>query len=450
MGSSAPPRADAAKVGHEAPPVRARAFERILAAVVLGLPLLYLLTDRSARPLVLGWSTKLCAAIAGYGVFYVLVLVSYRRELPAWVAKLRALGVVSAAGILIGLLGIEVFLRASDRAAFEEVDNRGRHAFDPDLGHVYLPNFTQQIQSREFSQVWRSNAQGLRADRDYGKKPPGVKRVLVIGDSFTVGDQVWLEETYPGVMQSELESVLGPGRVEVLNAGFPGYGTVNETRWLAKFGAAFEPDVVVIGMTPNDLLENQYPLQYIARDGALTASASTEADRLRFESRKRWYNLPGWVQRSRLRQRILGSAFVQRLRTGSAFTHHRAFMVEQDSKSRSLYELAERYVLEARAQSEALGAKFALIVIPFLEQLGPLEENLDGAVIGRRWRELGERQSIPVLDLLPAFRAAPDPRALYWKEDRHCTAAGYRLIGEETARFLLAHAAELGLVAGTR
>jgi lysophospholipase L1-like esterase len=417
----------------------------VLAAVVLALPLLYFLTERSPRPFVLGWSKEVCAAIAGYGVFYVLVLGSYRLGLPAWVARLRTVGVVSAVGILVGLLGIEVFLRASDRGAFEEIDNRGRHAFDPDLGHVYLPNFTQRIQSREFSQIWRSNAQGLRADRGYGKKPDGVKRVLVVGDSFTVGDQVSLEETYPGVMQAELERALGAGRVEVLNAGYPGYGTVNEARWLAKFGAGFEPDVVVIGMTPNDLLENQFPLQYIARDGALTASASTEADRLRFEARKRWYSLPGWVERSRLRQRILGSPLVQRWRKGSAFTHHRAYMVEQDAKSRSLYELAERYVLEAKAHAEALGAKLALTLIPFLEQLGPLEENLDAAVFGRRWREFGERHSIPVLDLLPAFKAAPDPRALYWEEDRHCTAAGYRVIGEETARFLLAHAGELGL-----
>jgi hypothetical protein len=225
-------------------------------------------------------------------------------------------------------------LQLSDTAPYAALENRGRHQFDPDVGHVYLPNYSQLIQSREFSTQWRSNAQGLRAERDFGPKPAGVKRVLVVGDSFTVGDQVAVEATYPAVMQAEFDRLFGAGKIEVLNAGFPGFGTVHERKWIEKFACGFQPDLVVVGSTPNDLVENPHPILYTARDGALLDPNSTAEDELRYRERARWYSLPGWVARSMLMRKINALNLTARLRGKRGSVHARAFQVEQDAKSK--------------------------------------------------------------------------------------------------------------------
>ena len=420
------------------PRLRARRLELAAGAVVFVLPLAYLATERTRDVFFFRWSKDLTLAIALYAPLYAAYLASYRWSLPAWMHGLRKAAVVLASTVLLALACAEATLAALDDAPYEALPNTGRHAPDPDVGHVYFPNFSQTLQSREHRSHWRSNAQGVRADRDFGPKPAGVARVLAHGDSFTVGDQVELEETWPGALQRALDASCGAGKIEVVNAGFPGFSTANEAQWLAKFGAGFEPDLVLVAMTPNDLLENQFPLQYVARDGAMVAGTSNEADRLRWEQRSRWWSVPGFVGRTHLARLFGNSAQLRRLSGLGSTSHREAHMVERNDKARRLFALAEGYLLEAREHALAMGAEFALIVIPYREQMGELGPGLDATVFGRHWKSFGEAQGFEVLDLLSAFRAAPTPRALYWKEDNHCNVAGYRLIGEEAARFVAA------------
>jgi len=423
---------------------RSRA-EFALAALVFAVPLAYLLTERTREIFWWRFSKEWLAGIAIYATIYAALLLSYRRAWPAPIVVLRKLGLATTASVLAVLVVWECGLRATDDAPFEPLENRGRHSFDPDVGHVYLPNYSQIIQSREFSTAWRSNAQGLRADRDFGPKPAGVARVLVVGDSFTVGDQVPVEQTYPEVMQQEFDARFGPGRVEVLNAGFPGFGTLHQRKWIEKFGCAFEPDLVVVGSTPNDLVENPHTILYEARNGALVNPKSTDGDARRYRDHRRWYSLPGFVERSLVMRKIASWRLGARLRGNPGSVHRRAFQIEQDQKSRELYALYEREILLARDAAKACGAKFAVLAIPFLEQLRPAGPNQDHALWGRRLTEIGARAGFPVVDLLPSFVAAGDPRALYWREDSHCRAAGYRLIGVGASSSLAELGAGVGL-----
>jgi lysophospholipase L1-like esterase len=430
-----------------------RGPEFIVALIVFALPLAYLLTERTSEVFFWRYSKPWLAGIAGYEICFAALLFSYSRALPKWVALLRKLLVALATSLLVVLLACEAILHASDRAAFEALDNVGRHKFDADVGHVYLPNYSQVIQSREFSTQWHSNAEGLRADHDFGPKAAGVVRVLVVGDSFTVGDQVRFEETYPSVMQSEFDRILGPGRVEVLNAGFPGFGTIHERKWIQKFACAFEPDLVVVGSTPNDLLENKFPILYEARNGALVDHRATEGDRLKYEERRRWYSLPGWVSRSLVMQKLDALNLQDRLAGKSGSVHARAFQIDAERKSRAneqspreLYAVYEREIVLARDAAARCHAKFAVLAIPFLEQLRKAPPGQDFSLWGKRLAEIGARAGFPVVDLLPDFQAAGDPHALYWREDSHCNAAGYRLIGVGASSSLAKLGAELGLV----
>jgi hypothetical protein len=49
---------------------------------------------------------------------------------------------------------------------------------------------------------------------------------------------------------------------------------------------------------------------------------------------------------------------------------------------------------------------------------------------GKRLAAFGARHGVPVIDTLPALRAAAAGEQMYWKRDIHCTSAGYRVVAE--------------------
>lgn len=422
-----------------------RKFERALAAALFAVPLYYFATELTPQPFIFGWSKRWLLAMGVYAAGYAALLWSYRLALPKLLAGVRTFAVAGGLSAVVALLAVEVALRLADDPAFEALDNSGRHIADPDVGHVYKPNHRQTLQSREFRALWTSNAQGVRAEHDFGPKPPGVTRVLCVGDSFTACDQVEYAQSWPAVLESCLRAKLGAERIEVVNAGFPGFGTVNEARWIAKFGAAFEPDVVLLAMTPNDLLENRQPLQYTARNGALASGTATDADQERFEKRDAWWRLAAAVERSFLADRLARSPAWKRLLGRRPYNHLEAYLIKRDEKAQSLYELAERYVLEARANAAALGATFAVLVIPYNHQLGALGPGLDPARFGDHWVAFGAAKGFPALDARLAFLAHPAPHTLHWKEDSHCNAEGYAIVGAQACALLLEHSSALGL-----
>ncbi len=130
---------------------------------------------------------------------------------------------------------------------------------------LYLPSASRQYRLRpgfrgvfrypEFETEVRINAQGLRAERDYGPPRPGVRRVLAAGDSFTMGYSVAEERTWIRV----LEGMLGP-QWEVINAGTPGYSTWQEAAYLEEEGIGLRPEIILLGFfLGNDIADNAQP-----------------------------------------------------------------------------------------------------------------------------------------------------------------------------------------------
>lgn len=408
--------------------------------------ILYVATDHGRDPSLGPLTGTQLGTLLLLGVALATFLASYGWRLPRLLARARRGLVLASAATLATLLALELALLAADDAPYAAIEDRGRHVADPECAHVFAPNWSGVLQSREFRVEWRSNAQGIRADRDVGPKPEGLVRVLAVGDSFTAGDQVPLSETWPGVLESELRRALGPERIEVWNAGFPGYGTELEARWLETRAAAFEPDLVVLALTPNDLGENEHPLRTIALDGALVRADRSAWAASRYAHRQRWWCLAGYVERSQLARRVDPRGLYERLRWGRGeVAHAHAYRPPVEPAAARQWELTEGALLRARVASEALGARFAAIAIPFRAQLGELGPGLDAAHFGARLHALGQREGFPVLDLFDAFRAHPAPAELYWSEDAHCTALGYALVGQRTAAFLLERGDELGL-----
>jgi hypothetical protein len=90
------------------------------------------------------------------------------------------------------------------------------------------------------------NSLGLKEDEFKTKKNKGAFRILVLGDSFTVGTNLKREHGYPKV----LETILNNGsekRIEVINAGVDGWNPFQYAQYYKYYGRKIEHDMVILG-----------------------------------------------------------------------------------------------------------------------------------------------------------------------------------------------------------
>lgn len=128
---------------------------------------------------------------------------------------------------------------------------------------------------------FRINAQGMRAERDVPyAKPPGVRRIVSLGDSFTIGYEVEGDETFSAVLERELRA--RGIAVEVLNAGVSGFSTAEELLYLRRELWKYAPDLVLVSFYGNDIMDNVRTGLFVLEDGEL-------------EPRARRYVPGGWL-----------------------------------------------------------------------------------------------------------------------------------------------------------
>lgn len=107
----------------------------------------------------------------------------------------------------------------------------------------------------------RINALGLRGPRVERRKSPGVRRVLVFGDSFIFGIGVDERHVLTSRLQSKLD-VAFPRQYEVINMGVAGYSTDQEYLLFHELGGQLAPDIVILVATDNDFRGNTEDFAY--------------------------------------------------------------------------------------------------------------------------------------------------------------------------------------------
>ena len=99
------------------------------------------------------------------------------------------------------------------------------------------------------------NRDGLRGNEISIPRPPGTIRILAVGDSITFGYGIRLEDTYTKVLERSLNESPPVGmRYEVLNAGTLGGSLGDYLHFLNQKATTFDPDLVLLGLTLNDIL----------------------------------------------------------------------------------------------------------------------------------------------------------------------------------------------------
>ncbi len=101
-----------------------------------------------------------------------------------------------------------------------------------------------------FSDTFITNDLGFRAVPTTPKQE-GIKRIVVVGDSWTFGQGVTYKETFSHQLQEMLNRK--GEKFQVYNLAMPGWNTANEIAALQVFFSRLQPDAVVICPVSNDI-----------------------------------------------------------------------------------------------------------------------------------------------------------------------------------------------------
>ncbi|MEP7009288.1 MAG: GDSL-type esterase/lipase family protein [Acidobacteriota bacterium] len=123
---------------------------------------------------------------------------------------------------------------------------------DPLIGFEPIPSLlTTEFTNDLVDYTGAANRLGFR-DREHPvEKPPGVFRILVLGDSVGVGLKVErYEQTFPALLEQNLRQ--NGWNAEVINLSVTGYNTQQEVESFVEKGLRFSPDLVLVAYTLSD------------------------------------------------------------------------------------------------------------------------------------------------------------------------------------------------------
>ena len=154
--------------------------------------------------------------------------------------------------LLLGLAAVEVAFRLSPLRVdyfFQELPGGGL-TLNPDY------QFPENVAREYGCEADPINSLGFRGSEFPLEKPPGTRRILVVGDSQTFG-MTHGDDSFPAQTHALLKSSWEDA-VEVINGGRPGASTFEELRTFRGRGAKIRPDVLVLAFyAGNDIEENR-------------------------------------------------------------------------------------------------------------------------------------------------------------------------------------------------
>jgi hypothetical protein len=364
-------------------------------------------------------------------------------------AKLLALLLLAALAVLAAA---EVAVRAfRPQPAFYA--SPGLYVADPRIGHRMRPGLRGVVGNwSEFTTRVRINSLGIRGP-EAGPRRPGVRRLLVLGDSFTFGTGVEEGEAFPARIAAALSRAGTP--TEAINAGIGGYGVPDEVAWFEHYGIGLHPDLIVLGIfTGNDLQDAapDRPRTFVI-DGDILDEA--ELHRSPF-----FHWLFQHSQLFALLKYSIPQSIDRPLR--------RALHMPEPGAIRGLREEMALYGPRNRAAAAQGGAASEAAIHRLLDLtradhptivavLLPSKLQADDREWDRTLRELKlpptavdrtlpnevfaaalARCGVPALDLTAPFSAEiRKGKTLFFPEDQHYTAAGHQVVADRTIAFLL-------------
>lgn len=349
---------------------------------------------------------------------------------------------ITAIFVLILVLGT---LEVGFRLFFPQTQNV--YKYNQDYIFEFRPNAKITYANAEFSQFSQFNSHGFKDhEYDYENKPNDAYRIMVLGDSFTVGLEVGLNETYVKILEEKLNGEFPKKKVEVMSTAVNGWSTEQELLFLETKGSEYDPDLVVLAYyVGNDQIDNvgRQIFNYDGKDLSINEKRPFWETRIRsvyyfFSTHFHAFNfflfnywkIKGAVSRSS--DVNYDDALVQ-------------YLQKNDSESVA-YSWQKTFALLDRMHSGLSQKDVPMMILIIPDRLQEMPDyraklGLDdsGLVLNKPQKLLidyAKSRKIGYIDLLPAFQAHNN-ETLHYQSDFHWNAAGHALAAQETSTKLI-------------
>jgi lysophospholipase L1-like esterase len=351
--------------------------------------------------------------------------------------------------VTLSLLG-EVALRVLPLGKFRSAPFR---QYDSELGVSLIPNMKVTHSRGCFTGEVETNRWGFR-DRDRTlEKPPGDFRIALVGDSVVEGVHVKPDQ----VMNIQMEKLLeqrGYRNVEVMNFGIEGIGTTTELVMYQDRIRQFHPDLVLLTVSDNDVMNNSSTLQPKSYGIHTWYSPYYNLDangQLVFQpvQRRTMNGLVTFLERHSYLayyvERIYFRADLPLYKWHGMPVYFGSYSDDPlDPEWQQAWTVTEKVMARMRDTVEADGAKF--VVVPWTnfsdidsgwrqrltKQFGPLPNELKPEKLDQRLQQIADRQKLTMEFVTPYLQAYRDQHQLQWPYfslacDPHFSAMGHQV-----------------------
>lgn len=328
---------------------------------------------------------------------------------------------------------------------------------DPYRHHALVPDSYAELRQPDFDYIQRVNSLGLRGRETTVAKPENTRRILMLGDSFTMGKGVQDDETFSvlvaKMLQDSLKSCNG-GTVEVLNAGVDSYAPILEYLYFKRELARLGADLVVLNLDNSDLIQEAAYRHQAVRNAEGEITAVPQIWRQSFYER-----FLSWATRNLYLTRVIlvhvNRAMGHRELSvrqvvnefgREHFAHTLAGDVDRTTQWRDIFDSLARI----KQLTDSAGSDFLLTTYPWAHQLvgnvgwaegrKPYMQPGDklSDVTQHAIRSHAEALNMDLLETQPAFEAYHGPGPLYFNIDPHWTPTGQKIMAEALYRQIAA------------
>lgn len=316
--------------------------------------------------------------------------------------------------------------------------------WDDYVGFVHIPSIEGTTVHQDYRMVVRINSKGLR-DREFDyKKETNTYRIGVFGDSFTFGEGVQDNETYPKLLEHLLnadEQLKATGKgIEVLNFGIGKTGTSHQYAFYRKEGKKYDLDLVILGfLGANDFYDN-VPGVFTLENGQLTHAPAAYSSIRKMQKIVYYFPFYKWLTaHSHLVNLVRKKATVldDRWRT-QANTKTEDDGQAQAQTERRAVETTKKLLSEFVRETKQDGTKLIMVTLPAKDHkpFAADGKNEPHILYYRKLEtEIKKIPDLEILDVIPLFLRLPaDP--YYFAHDSHMTTLGLQLVALEIKNYL--------------
>lgn len=344
---------------------------------------------------------------------------------PGGARRRRANLALAAGALLFALLVAELLLwllGVGNDPPIVTQESRDFFRRSPTPGLVYeiRPGFA----GRAYGCEVKINSHGMRGPERSLKKPPGTRRVLLLGDSVAFGHGVNQSAIFAALLEKTLGGAAAAesGGVEVLNAAVPGYNSAQQRIFLNAKGFSWQPDVVVVVATCNDA----EPVYEFHEDGTLGWKDTPPVYQKAYEQYLGHRGLVGFLKRHLRVANLLVSALESPHLLQEEYFEYLEALYAADSPQ---WLAMQTELREMNAACRARGAAFLLVHYSLPAKPEPAAFRR----IRAEFEAFAETQAIAFCDLYDAMTRTRPSQIRISRHDWHPNALGHSRIAKTLA-----------------